>query len=177
MNFYRCQICGDVYMGKEKPTNCPFCGAMAKYLVKADKWVDENMSINTLSEISRKNLGNAIQLEVNNSPFYRDAMNKTKDIKLQGVFKYLSKIEAEHASTIRKILKTEPPQPEPGKDVALTDDISTLNAAYEREKFAAAFYKKASKEAVEPRVRKVFKALSEVESDHMSLEEKILHKK
>lgn len=174
MNFYRCLICGDVYMGKEKPSNCPFCGTKDKYLVDAAKWVDENLSINALSEISKRNLEKALQLEVNNAPFYRDAMSRTKDRALQGILKYLSKIEAEHAATLKKILKGELPQPEKGKEVATDDDIENLKAAHEREKAATAFYRKAAEEAAEPRVKKVFTALSEIEADHIALEERLL---
>lgn len=164
-------------MGKEKPSNCPFCGAKDTYLVEAAEWVDENLSIDKLSEISKRNLEKALQLEVNNAPFYRDAMSKTKNTALQGVFKYLSKIEAEHASAVKKILRCELPQPETGKEAATDDDMKNLKAAHEREKAAAAFYRQAAQEAAEPRVKKVFIALSEIETDHIILEEKLLERR
>lgn len=176
MKFYRCLICGEVYMGSDQPSNCPFCGAPGKYLVLNDEWVDENLGLAELSEVSRKNLERALQLEVNNSPFYRDAMGKTSNTALQAIFKYLSKIEGEHASTIRKILKCELVEPEPGKEVAVDDDRANVEAAHEREVAATAFYKKAADEAVEPRVKKVFTALSEIESDHINLEAALLEK-
>lgn len=172
MKFYRCLICGDVYMGTEMPTNCPFCGAQAlKYLVKAQDWVDENREIGNISDISRRNLEIALQLEVNNAPFYKDASAKSGNIELQGVFKCLAKIEAEHASAINKILKTEPPPPEEGKEVAGENDIDNLKAAHRREVAAAAFYKKAVSEAAEPRINKLFIALTEIETDHIRLED------
>ena len=176
MKFHRCLICGEVYMGTEKPSNCPFCGALGKYLVQNDEWTDENESIRELSAESRTNLEKALQLEVNNSPFYRDAMAKTKNIALQAVFKYLAKIEGEHASTVRKILKCDMIEPEPGKEVATDDDRANIEAAHKREIDATAFYKKAAEEAVEPRVKKVFTALSEIESDHIELEGALLVK-
>ncbi len=174
MKFYRCLVCGEVYMGTDRPSNCPFCGAPQKYLVLNEEWVDENLDLGELSEISRQNLQKALQLEVNNSPFYRDAMNRTKNVVLQGVLKYLSKIEGEHASAVRKILKCEPIQPEPGKEVAVDDDRVNVEAAHAREVAATAFYKKAADEAIEPRVKKVFTALSEIESDHIDLEGTLL---
>lgn len=177
MNFYRCLICGDTYMGRERPSNCPFCGAKAEYLVDVAAWVDENTTIERLSDISRGNLEKALQLEVNNSPFYYDAMMKTRDAELQGIFKYLSKIEKEHASAVKKILKCELPRPEPGKEVSTDNDRDNLAAAHEREKAATAFYKKSAEEAIEPRIKKVFKALSEIESDHIDLEAALLNKK
>lgn len=174
MKFYRCLICGDVYMGKEQPSNCPFCGAQAQYLVPAETWVDENTELGLLSEVSQENLQRALQLEVNNSPFYRDAMDKTKDVELQGIFKYLAVIEKEHASVIKKILKCELPEPEAGKEVATDNDLENIKAAHQREEAATAFYREAARQAVEPRVRKVFTALSEIESDHVALEKEKL---
>jgi hypothetical protein len=170
MNFYQCLICGEVYMGDAVCSNCPFCGAKAKYFVPPAEWVDENIGIGELSEISRGNLEKALQLEVNNAPFYQNAMNKAKSIELQGIFKYLSKIEREHQSVARKILKCGLPDPEPGKEIAGDDDTANLRAALEREKSATAFYAQSAKEAAEPRVKKVFLALSEIESDHVKLE-------
>lgn len=170
MNFYRCLICGEVYMGDGAPSHCPFCGAKAKYLVIADQWVDENIGLGKLSDVSRKNLEAALQLEANNAPFYKDASARAKSIELQGVFKYLFKIEREHADVIQKILKVEAPQPEPGKEVAGDDEMENLRAAHEREKYATKFYADSAKQAVEPRVKKVFLALAEIESDHVKLE-------
>ncbi|MFA5801690.1 MAG: ferritin family protein [Thermoleophilia bacterium] len=174
MKFYRCQICGDLYMGKEKPSNCPFCGASDEYLTPAADWVDENLSLGKLSDISRANLEQALQLEVNNAPFYRDAMSRTSNIELQGIFKYLAKIEAEHASTIKKILKVEPPQPQEGMEGAVDDDRENIIMAHEREVAAAAFYRQAAGEAVEERIKKVFTALTMIESDHIQLEQELL---
>lgn len=176
MKFYRCLICGDPYMGKEKPSNCPFCGASEEHLVDAADWIDENAGIGELSEISRKNLGEALQLEVNNAPFYRNAMSLTSNMELQSIFKNLAKIEAEHASTIKKILKVEPPQPEEGKEVATDSDHENIVAAHEREIAAAAFYIKSAGEAIEERVRKVFSVLASIESDHIDLEQALLDK-
>jgi rubrerythrin len=174
MKFYRCLICGDVYMGKEQPSNCPFCGAQAQNLAPVEKWVDENEGLGLISEISQSNLQRALQLEVNNSPFYRDAMNRTKDVELQGIFKYLATIEKEHASIIKKILKCEPPEPELGKEVATDNDLENLTAAHKREETATAFYREAAQQAAEPRVRKVFTVLAEIESDHVALEKEKL---
>ncbi len=170
MNFYRCRICGDVYMGTARPTNCPHCGAPKKYLVGAKDWKDENETIAELSDISRENLQKALQLEVNNAPFYRDAQANADDIELQGIFKCLAKIEAEHISVIKKILKCEPPAPEHGREKATNNTLENLRLAHSREVFAASFYARAAEQAVEPRVKQVFTALSEIETDHIEVE-------
>lgn len=174
MKFYRCTICGDPYMGSEKPSHCPFCGAHRDHLVLAADWVDENASIGELSELSRANLEQALQLEVNNKAFYADASARADLIELQGIFKNLSKIEGEHASTIKKILKVEPPAPQDEKKSASDSIHDNLEAALEREKFASSFYAQAAGEAVEERVKKVFTVLSEIEADHIQLETALL---
>ena len=32
---WRCEICGDPYVGDSAPDNCPFCGAKRKYIKEA----------------------------------------------------------------------------------------------------------------------------------------------
>lgn len=174
MKMFRCLICGDPYMGSGKPSNCPFCGAPEEYLVAGREWVDENLGLGELTPVSRDNLTKALQLEVNNSAFYRDAMNRTANIELQGIFKYLSKVEAEHAATIKKMLKGELPPPEPGKEMATDDDRKNLEYAMEREMSAKQFYMDSGQVAVEPRVKRVFEAISRIESDHVGIEKELL---
>jgi len=174
MQFFRCQICGDVYMGTLAPSNCPYCGAKAKYLVPPEQWVDENLTITKLSDVSRQNLERALQLEVDNTPFYRDASAKASSLKLQGVFKGLAKVENEHATIVRKILKCEFPPPDPARSVATGDDAENLRVAHEREIDASKFYAQSSVQANEPRVKKVFLALAEIEADHMKLERELM---
>jgi rubrerythrin len=176
MKFYRCLICGDPYMGSEKPSHCPFCGAREEHLVSAAEWVDENESISELTGTSRANLEQAMQLEVNNKAFYADASARADLIELQGIFKNLSKIEGEHASTIKKILKVEPPEPEQAKKTASDSIHENLEAARKRETFASSFYAQSAGEATEERVKKVFSTLSEIESDHIQLESALLER-
>ena len=32
---WRCEICGDPYIGESPPDNCPFCGAHRRYIKEA----------------------------------------------------------------------------------------------------------------------------------------------
>lgn len=174
MKFFRCQICGDPFMGNEMPSHCPFCGAHQNYISKAAEWVDENATIGEISGISRKNVEVALQLEVNNKVFYLEASGKADTIELQSIFKNLSKIEGEHASTFRKILKVEPPEPSDDRETASDSDHENLVKARELEEHASALYAQSALEAEEERIKKVFTAISEVESDHIVLETDLL---
>ena len=78
MKVYRCRICGEVYIGAEKPASCPFCGAHENYFVLAKEW--ELLQPKTLSGITRGNLKKALDLEINNTNFYKAVSEKTKDI-------------------------------------------------------------------------------------------------
>ena len=170
MEFRRCLICEELYLGTERPSRCPYCGSAAEYLVPAAAWMDENLALGELSPVSRRNLERALQLEVDNDAFYGEARDKADTVEFEGVFKYLQKIEREHASVIRKILKREVPPLSAGRPRAVDDTVVNLTTARRLEIEAIDFYGEAAREAGEERVRRVFRALTEVETDHADQE-------
>ena len=170
MKLYRCQICGDPYLGSAPPTFCPFCGAPQKYMVPAEEYQDRNY-IPELSSRSRENLEKALTLEVNNSAFYMCASNCAQDPVSQAMFKALFKAESEHASLICKLLRVPKPEIKPDDKACQKDPKANFAAAHEREIRAVAFYQQAAQEAAEDRVREVFTALTEIESYHIALSE------
>ena len=76
---YRCRICGDPYIGEEAPTQCPFCGASQRFFVEANEWNPNEFNVE-LSEISKKNLQAALQLELDNAAFYDCAKKEAENI-------------------------------------------------------------------------------------------------
>lgn len=166
---YRCLICGDAYVGYEKPTNCPFCGAHEQYLVEASDWEDRNQGVN-LTDVSKKNLEKALELEISNSAFYRCAAQNAQDLVVQAMFKALAKVEAEHASTICKLLGVPKPDISKVQVHCSRSDVENLKESRERETRASNFYARAAEEAEESRVREVFNALVEIEKDHLDLD-------
>lgn len=175
MKIYRCLICGDTYVGYEKPLNCPFCGAHEQYLVDASEWEDKNKGVE-LTDVSKRNLEKALELEISNSAFYRCAAEKAQDKVLQGMFKALSKIEAEHASTICKVLGIPKPDITKVEVHCSKNDIENVKESSERETRASSFYAKAAEEATEPRVKELFTALVEIEKDHLDLDHQQLER-
>jgi rubrerythrin len=164
---FRCMICGDPYIGFERPANCPFCGAHERYLVPSADWRDTNEV--DLTEQSRKNLESSLELETGNAEFYLCISRTSKSEEIRAMFKALSRVEAEHASTISKILRIEKPATEFKKDACSPDDEAMLAEADRRENRAVRLYSEFLKQATEPRVRELFTALIEVESDHIDL--------
>lgn len=173
MEVYKCRICGDPYLGSSIPSHCPFCGAEAKYIVLAGDWPEPEAF--ELSEVSEANLQHALMLENNNSRFYRCSYEVTMDVGLLAMFKALSKVEAEHASVIRKLLgipKETQEEDTRGRCHALESE--NLKDAHDREKKAIVFYTQAAEVAVEPRVKEVFTAFVEIETTHLELNQKAM---
>ena len=166
---FRCRICGDPYIGTEVPTQCPFCGASQRFFIEAGDWNPDEFNVN-LSELSRKNLEAALQLELDNAAFYdcaKNAAEKADDYYSFSKFKALMKVEREHASAISKFLKISRPELE--KQVCSTTASSNTQEGWEREDRAIKAYAKFRDEAPEPRLNEFFGELVEIETDHLDL--------
>lgn len=170
VKLWRCIICGDPYIGENPPPNCPFCGAHKRYIKEAkDTVVEFELA---LSEKDRLNAEHALKVEVSNSTFYFCAAEKTDDPEGRLLFKALGKVEAEHASIWKKILKLkEAPK---GDDDCFKENRKNLEESHIREERAIGFYKKAAAESDHPRIKQIFEALVEIETDHLFLSEERL---
>ncbi|MFH0926620.1 MAG: ferritin family protein [bacterium] len=167
VKLWRCEICGDPYIGSEAPANCPFCGAYKKHIKEVkDAVVNFNVSLN---DKDRENIEHALQVEISNSTFYFCAAKKTDNEEGKLLFKALGKVEAEHASVWRKILKLD--NVPSGNDICHTTNIDNLKESHAREERAISFYKKAAAESGDKRVKQIFEAFIEVETDHLMLSE------
>jgi rubrerythrin len=167
VKLWRCVICGDPYVGVNPPTNCPFCGAHQEFFKEAKEAV-VTFEI-PLTEKDRANAEHAIQVEVSNATFYYCAAEKTDDAECKLLFKALGKIEAEHAAIWRKVLRL--PKAPAGNDTCHIASAKNLNESHERETRAIAFYEKAARESDHDRLKQIFKALVEIETDHLHLSE------
>ncbi|WP_432821950.1 ferritin family protein [Trichloromonas sp.] len=169
MNVYRCRICGDPYLGAERPSHCPFCGAHARHIVPAADY--RPVPVGDLSKKSRENLERALELEVGNSTFYRGAAQVADNEEGQALFSALAKVEAEHASVLCKILGVPKPEElfEPGE--CSPSHKENLAESHKREGRAVQLYTRFLDEATEERVKLVLGAFIEIESDHLGLSE------
>jgi rubrerythrin len=166
---YRCRVCGDPYIGTDPPTQCPFCGAAQSYFVNAKDWDKDEFNVK-LSQVSRKNLEAALQLELDNAAFYdcaKNAAQKAGDEYSIAKFKALMKVEREHASAISKFLKISAPDLE--KKICAADAKANTKEGWDRESRAIKSYSKFRDEAVESRLKEFFGALVEIETDHLDL--------
>jgi rubrerythrin len=171
LKVWRCRICGDPYVGREAPSECPFCGAERKYIIPAGDW--EEPAVDSLSETSKANLESALELEISNAEFYLAAAKEAegKDHEAYAMFKAVSKVESEHASTIVKILKIEKPPVAHKPELSKGAVLENLKDAHVREERAIKHYSQAAEAATEPRVKEVFTAFVEIEKTHLALSE------
>jgi rubrerythrin len=166
---FRCRICGDPYIGTEVPTRCPFCGALRQYFVEAADWDSSEFTVD-LTEVSRRNLEAALQLELDNAAFYdcaKNAAQKAGDEYNLAKFKALMKVEREHASAISKFLKIT--RPELKAETCNVQAAENTQEGWKREDRAIKSYAKFKEEAEEPRLKEFFGALVEIETDHLDL--------
>lgn len=165
----RCRICHESYIGADAPSRCPFCGAPKRYFILANKWDWEPYNIE-IGELSKVNLERALKLELDNTSFYRCAMNeaqKTGDDYGYAKFKALMKVEKEHAEAICKALRITEPKLE--DIVCSTDYLKNTREGWEREDRAIKAYTKFAEEASEPMLQEFFSVLVEIEKDHLEL--------
>ncbi len=167
VKLWRCEICGDPYIGDAPPANCPFCGAKARFM-KEFRRAKVNFDVE-LNETDKANSEHALQVEVSNVAFYFCAAKKTDDPEGKKLFKALGKVEAEHASVWKKILKLD--SVPTANDPCHKSNLENLKDSHARETRAIEFYKKAAAECKNPRVKQIFEAFVDVETDHLKLSE------
>ena len=168
MKSYRCTICGEVCIGSERPSNCPFCGVEQKFILCLDKVDGESLfKIKGMSNESTKNLIEALNFETSNASFYKCASENGENDSMKSVFRRLAKIEREHADIIRKYMDLD--SIEFNEEECSTQDEENITKARERVKEAVTFYKNAALEARESKISILFNALAEVEEGQYRL--------
>ncbi len=167
MKTWICEICGDAYLGEGKPTSCPFCGARHAFIKEgnvAKPMVEEKVE---LSEISKKNLLETLELELDANAIYLCMAGKTDSYEIMKMYKRLAKVEMEHAIIVCKIMQIELPA---ARSEQCSDaDVENFQKTLELEDHAANLYGEFAKSSVEKHVKIMFTALNQVEADHIVL--------
>lgn len=169
MKLLRCRICGETYLGAETPSRCPFCGADAALFVGPGEFTSKVNSIEPTAE-ERADLLAAIELERSNTRFYLAMSAMQGDETLASAYKRLARIEAEHCSVFSKLAGTAKPA-----DLATPADAPAswcdgIADSVRRETTASALYAEFASRATHPRLREVFSAIADVETDHLAVD-------
>jgi len=166
LKVFKCKICQEGYLGDAPPTHCPFCGAHQQYMIEAEEF---ELPIYTLTDVSRQNLEEALDLELGNAEFYFCAAAMADNVADATMFKRLAKVESEHASTIVKELKKQSPDISRDRDMCSNMNRDNLMESNQRETNAIVHYTRFLGEATEERIKEIFTSIIEIEKDHLSL--------
>jgi rubrerythrin len=171
MKVWRCKICGDSYVGTRRPSSCPFCGAHERFLLHASDW--QGPAEEELKDTARGVLERALEIELNKSAFYACAADKAQEQLAYAVFDVASRLHGRHASVMRRMLGLSR-RSTPGTGTCHETTEANLAEAGERQKKAVHFYEGAREELDESSVKEVCQALAEIETDQLTLVERLL---
>lgn len=167
MKTYICQICGEAYIGTEKPHDCPFCGATINFMKLGS---EATLIINQkeeIGELSRKNLLETLSLERTATALYDCMADKAEKYEIKAMYKRLAKVEQQHAVVVTQLLEME--APEIGSERCSDELAENFQKTIELEDTATNLYSKFAKEAAEKNIKIFFTALSQVERGHIEL--------
>ena len=163
IKLYVCKICGEPYLGREAPNDCPFCGAPKTYLRSVEEFSE--LWKTQLSEQGKKDMRETLDLEINATAYY-DKVSKANEkySKYNRLFKQLARVEKEHAEVASRFLGIELPELV-GEDVK--ENIKKdLERTKELENEAVKKYQKFLKNAENLNVKNFFVALIHAEKGH-----------
>lgn len=171
MKMFRCRICGETYLGEEKPSQCPFCGAHPDLIGMPEDYEGPSINDVELTEVERADLETAIELERSNTRFYLAMAARPDNDSLRSTYKRLARIEAEHCSVFCKLAKVAKPTDLTQPSEELGSWPADIEDSLRRENRAQALYDEFATRATSERVREVFSAVAAVERDHIALDE------
>ena len=169
MQFHRCRICGETFLGTSAPDRCPFCGAEESHFVLTTEFPEDINDVE-ISDLERTDLETAIEIELSNARFYRALGLQRESPKLASAYKRLASVEAEHCSIFCKLAGVAKPADLALPGSAPQDWCANIADSLAREQKAAAFYAEAASRATTPRISEVLAAVSAVERDHIELD-------
>jgi rubrerythrin len=167
VKLYICEICGDAYIGEEKPKNCPFCGAKSNFIKKGQEAKPIFDQEGKISEVSRKNLMTTYDLEIKATAIYNCMSQKSQNYWQKAMYKRLAKVELEHAVIVTKLLNID--RSEIREENCSEDILENFKKTIKLEEDATILYKKFTQEAEEEKIKIFFTALAQVENDHIEL--------
>lgn len=145
---------------------CPFCGAPLAFLKEEYK----DLYPENLTDEETVILDHAMKLEVFNGDFYKEAAVLAESKNVSEMFKALSNIEMMHANIHRKLIGDKSLPSLLKMDYSkYKNDVMLMDEAGVREEHAVSYYKKYMNIIRDKNVKLIFKTLSEIESQHITL--------
>ncbi len=160
---YVCEICGEPYLGREAPDDCPFCGAPKNYMKMSENY--STLWGVELNKQEKEDMESTLDLEVNATAYYKKVANlQDKYSKYERLFKQFTRVEKEHAEVASKFLGIDMPE-FIGEDSKGSIEKDIKRTA-ELESGAIKKYTSFLKNAENPKVKKFYHALIHAEQGH-----------
>jgi rubrerythrin len=166
ISLYVCKICGEPYLGRQAPDDCPFCGSPRSYLKPIEEFSE--LWKTELTEQEKKDMHETLELEINATAYYEKITNNhDKYSKQNRLFKQLTRVEREHATIAMKFLKIDLPEIK-GEDLKESFE-KDLERTKELEKNAVEKYTRFLKNTENKMVKMFFIALIHAEQGHYDI--------
>jgi rubrerythrin len=134
-------------------------------MVHAAQWIDYGKL--NLNESDLEKCRAALGFEISNWTFYKCCADKAENIFNQAIFKRLAKQEMEHAEVLARMMGEQ--MPGFTQENCPDNDKDKFEEAHLREHRAIKYYLQAATEGQDPRVREIFRALAEIETEHLQI--------
>lgn len=169
MKIFTCLLCHRTTLGKEKPTHCPFCGAVSKQLVHPKDHYDDDFF---LQPKTKKLLQRIADDKKRNVYFYKKVSEETSDATLKHLFRALESIENHHVLVIERLgIK---PNLIKERIHGYEFDEDNIAETFHKKTDSVNFLKDAVHEVDDPYVTELLAAMLEVEEEHVRLVEEYM---
>lgn len=168
---WRCQICGGTYLGEEAPSKCAFCGADKRYIKLSSEYSPDINDV-AVTDAEKADLIEAANLELTVSTFYNDLGEVGNRFELTpAAFRALARTEVEHLGVFSHLAGVDAPTTVQNRLKVQDTWEDNVALSTDHEKKVTKFYAEAAARATTPRVKEVFTAISEVERDHLDVDD------
>jgi len=164
LKLFVCRICGEPYLGRKAPDDCPFCGAPMEYIGPVEEY--STLWGVKLTDQEGKDMKATLALEVNAAAYYNKVSDgQEKYSKHNRLFKQLARVEKEHAEVAAKFLGVKMPE------LAGEDSKGSVKAGLEKtrdlEANATEKYRSFLSNATNDNVKMFYRALIHAEQGHL----------
>lgn len=168
LEIWKCIICKKPYIGLEKPSHCPNCGVLSRYIARARDDLHEDFY---LEPAARKLIEELMQRKAENLKFYGMMPGSLKDAVLKDLFGALQNTADAQIRVIESFGIEKPKVPGQKIYEFVEDNIAE---AFHRKKGMLELYSRLIKEISDPYIVEVLGAFSEAEEEHMHMLEDLM---
>lgn len=167
MEIFKCLICKKPYLGKEKPSHCPYCGVLSKHIILAKETTLEEFHIDKAIHTTLQNL---IEMKENNIQFFKSAKEKIESYELKELFHLFEEIEKSHRDIISNLgIEESERKIDSKKNQPYDFDEDNLAEAFHRKSSKVDFYKDVHHKISDATISELIAALFEVEEEHIGM--------